>query len=210
MSKLTQTQKQQLKDLVIDATVRRLTNLEMSDFIQSKMQVKISGEYIRHLKYSIRKESFAQLKAYRADQMSYLTEVFLEPVSELKLMKKTLHRIIEDDEEDAEARIKAIAQLQNVNSQMLTYYQYLPQVMKTLDDGASGGAGVVVGMGVVNNNNTNNNNNRNADGSWWCTGKCNVYHKDEFGKHCPEFAVGLDAENQPGYFGGTPDPQRKF
>jgi hypothetical protein len=132
MSKLTQIQRQQLKDLVIDAAVRRLTNLEMTDYIQSQMQITISQDYLKHVKSSIRKEAFQQLQVYRADQMSYLTEIFLEPASELKLMKKTLHQIIENEEEDTEARIKAIAQLQNVNSQMIGYYQYLPQVMKAV------------------------------------------------------------------------------
>jgi len=63
----------------------------------------------------------------------------------------------------------------------------------------------------VNNNNSNNsnNNNNNNDGSWWCS-SCNLRHRDEFGHHCPQMKVGLECENQPGYFGGEPDLERKF
>lgn len=53
MSKLTQIQKQQLKDLVIDATVRRLMALEMQNEIQEKMQVTITIDYLRHIKSDI-------------------------------------------------------------------------------------------------------------------------------------------------------------
>ncbi len=53
MSKLTQIQKQQLKDLFIDATVRRLMALEMQNEIQEKMQVTITIDYLRHIKSDI-------------------------------------------------------------------------------------------------------------------------------------------------------------
>jgi len=61
------------------------------------------------------------------------------------------------------------------------------------------------------------NNNTNAgigvgdnDGkSWWCN-TCKLQHRDEFGHHCPLYKVGLPEENDPGYFGGTSDDQRRF
>jgi hypothetical protein len=74
------------------------------------MGVKISESYLKYVKSSIRK-------------------VFTKPVEELKLMKKTLHHIIQNEGEDTEVRIKAINQLQSVDSQMLSYHSKLPQIM---------------------------------------------------------------------------------
>jgi hypothetical protein len=67
MSKLTVLQKQQLKDLVIDATVRRLTNLEMTNYIQDKMHITISQDYLKHVKSSIRKDTKQTFTNLRKD-----------------------------------------------------------------------------------------------------------------------------------------------
>jgi hypothetical protein len=64
VSKLTQVQKQQLKDLVLDATVRRLTNLEMTEYVQNKMGITISQDYLAHVKTSIKKDRKQLLKNF--------------------------------------------------------------------------------------------------------------------------------------------------
>ena len=209
MSKLTQVQKQQLKDLVINATVRRLTNLEMTDYIRSQMQITISQDYLKHVKSSIRKDTKQNFENLRKDINLYLDSIFFDRVGELRYMQKILHEVIEANTDDGDIQIKAVAQLQSITNQLENYFIALPKVAKveTMD------VNTLFPSPPANNNNNNSNNyspKNNNDGSWWCTRGCNVYHKDEFGHHCPEYAVGAEGEEKPGYFGGTPDPQRKF
>jgi hypothetical protein len=130
MSKLTQIERDELKHHVLDSIVRRLTTKETQQYIKEKMNgLDISFSYLLHVRASLKKDSMNQLQAYQKDRISFLDEIFVQPVNELKLMKKTLHYIIQNEEEDTEARIKAINQLQSVNTQMIEYYRQLPQAM---------------------------------------------------------------------------------
>jgi hypothetical protein len=61
------------------------------------------------------------------DRYAYLDEVFFDRTEELKSMQKTLHEIIETNE-DAKIKIKAIDQLQSMTSELSNYYGQLPQI----------------------------------------------------------------------------------
>jgi hypothetical protein len=150
MSKLTQIERDELKRHVLDSIVRRLTTKETQEYIKEKMNgLDISFSYLLHIRASLRKDSMNQLQTYQKDRTAFLTEIFVLPVEELKLMKKTLHHIIENEGEDTEIRIKAINQLQSVNVQMLDYYRQLPQVISSIVTTAAAAA-------ENNNNNINN------------------------------------------------------
>ena len=95
MSKLNTSQKQQLKDLVIDATVRRLTNLEMTNYIQDKMQITISQDYLKHVKSFIKKDAKQTFTNLRKDTDFYINSIFFDRVDELRYMQKILHEVIE-------------------------------------------------------------------------------------------------------------------
>jgi hypothetical protein len=117
-----------------------------------------------------------------------------------------LHQVIETNEDDGDIHIKAVVQLQSITNQLESYYMALPKVSQV----ESADINTLFPLNTNNNNSStvvvnNNNNNNNDDGSWWCTRGCNVYHKNEFGHHCPEFITGAEGEEKPGYFGGTPD-----
>jgi hypothetical protein len=123
------------------------------------------------------------LQTYQKDKVVFI-EVFTKPVEELKLMKKTLHHIIENEGEDTEVRIKAINQLQSVNVQMLDYYRQLPQVM-----------GIVTTTTTVQQNTNNNDNNNNSTTTItpsqyieWCKNN-NPKHPDSCNCHWDEYQV---------------------
>jgi hypothetical protein len=133
MPKLTKIERDELKGHVLDSIVRRLTTKETQQYIKEKMNaLDISFSYLLHVRALLRKEAMSQLLAYQRDRVSFLEEIFTTPVNELKLLKRTLHRIIENEDEDTDQRIKAINQLQAVNDQMLGYYQRLPDVINAV------------------------------------------------------------------------------
>jgi uncharacterized protein (UPF0305 family) len=133
MSKLSIVERNELKHHVLDSIIRRLTTKETQEYIRSKMNgLDISFSHLLHVRASLRKEAMSQLQAYQRDRVSFLEEIFTTPVNELKLLKRTLHRIIENEDEDTDQRIKAINQLQAVNDQMLGYYQRLPDIINAV------------------------------------------------------------------------------
>jgi hypothetical protein len=94
MSKLTLVEREELKHHMIDSIVRRLTTKETREYIRSKMDgLDISISHILRMRASLRKDSISQLQAYQKDKVSFLTEIFLSPTDELKLLKKKLHHI---------------------------------------------------------------------------------------------------------------------
>jgi hypothetical protein len=128
MSKLTIPQKQQLKDLVIDAMVKRLTPLEMQNEVQDKMQITISQDYLRHVKLSIKKDRKQTFEELRKDRYLFINSIFFDRVEELRYMQKVLHQVIETNEDDGDIQIKAVVQLQSITNQLESYYMALPKV----------------------------------------------------------------------------------
>lgn len=216
MSKLTIPQKQQLKDLVLDAMVKRLTPLEMQNEVQDKMQITISQDYLRHVKLSIKKDRKQTFEELRKDRYLFINSIFFDRVEELRYMQKVLHQVIETNEDDGDIQIKAVVQLQSITARLESYYVALPKVSQvesadintlfplnpntnTNNNSSSPNSSAVV---VVNNNNPNR----------WCE-RCNREHpldKEGF-KKCPEFKVGMDYEDEPGYYEREDyDLERKF
>jgi hypothetical protein len=212
MSKLTQVQKQQLKDLVIDATIRRLTALEMQNEIQEKMQVTITQDYIRHVKSDIKKDRKQTFEELRKDRYLFINSIFFDRVEELRYMQKVLHQVIETNEDDGDIQIKAVVQLQSITNQLESYYMALPKVSQVES------ADINTLFPPNNTNNTSNTTTSSSsptvlvDSTRWC-GTCNCNHpldKDAKRK-CPQWKVGMPYEDEPGYYEREDfDPERKF
>ena len=117
-------------------------------------------------------------QAYQRDRVSFLEEIFTTPVNELKLLKRTLHRIIENEDEDTDQRIKAINQLQAVNDQMQGYYQRLPDIINAV---------VSVGNNTTTTNTTSDYRN-SVEYLEWCKNN-NPNHPDHCNSHWEEYQV---------------------
>jgi outer membrane PBP1 activator LpoA protein len=118
LSKLNTSQKQQLKDLVIDPTLRRLTSLKMARYVQDKMQITISQDYLKHVKSSIRKDTKQTFTNLRKDIDLYINSIFFDRVEELRHMQKILHEVIDTNADNGEIQIKAVAQLQSITNEL--------------------------------------------------------------------------------------------
>jgi Zn finger protein HypA/HybF involved in hydrogenase expression len=115
-------------------------------------------------------------------------------------MQKVLHQVIETNEDNGDIQIKAVIQLQSITAQLESYYVALPKVSQV--ESAD-----VNTLFPMNNNNTTNNNSSSSvvvvknNPVRWCE-RCNREHpldKEGFRK-CPEFKVGMDYEDEPGYY----------
>jgi hypothetical protein len=180
MSKLSQAQKEQLKQCVIDCSIRRLTAVETQQYIHDKMNgLDITIDYLRHLKSDLKKDSEKELNLYQKDRFAYLNSIFFDRVEELKFMQKTLHEVIEN-EGDSETKIKAVNQLQSITSQLARYYGQLPQIASF---GAT--AGLFPSLSVVGQE--NNNNGKEDKDSWFCI-HCDKTHFEN--NECRQYIFG--------------------
>jgi hypothetical protein len=127
MAKLKHVQREELKNCVRESIIRRLTTKEIQRYIKQELDIDLSYDYLLHLRADIKKESEIQMSIYQKDRYAFLDEVFFDRTKELKSMQKSLHEII-DNEEDNEIRIKAINQLQSITTQLSNYYVQLPQI----------------------------------------------------------------------------------
>jgi hypothetical protein len=142
MAKLKHVQREELKNCVRESIIRRLTTKEIQRYIKQELDIDLSYDYLLHLRADIKKESEIQMSIYQKDRYAFLDEVFFDRTKELKSMQKSLHEII-DNEEDNEIRIKAINQLQSITTQLSNYYEQLPQISN---------ASLLVGGGAVSSN----------------------------------------------------------
>jgi hypothetical protein len=61
MSKWTNEQKQEIKQLVIETIVKRLTAVESQQYISQKLKIQISLDYLNHLKASLKADMKKEL-----------------------------------------------------------------------------------------------------------------------------------------------------
>src|SRR6188472_2381015 len=100
MSKLNQLQREQLKRMILDSILQRLTAVETQAYVKDKLGVEISIDHLRHVKMELRQDSKKELGHLRKDRFSYMNHLFFERAEELKAMQRKLWEIIIDNQED--------------------------------------------------------------------------------------------------------------
>jgi hypothetical protein len=119
--------------------------------------------------------------------------------------------VIDTNTDDGDVQIKAVNQLQSITNQLAQYYVALPNVAKYEV------ADINTLFPPNNNNNSSNTTSSSAavvvnNPTRWCE-RCNRnYPLDKEGfRKCPEFKVGMDYEDEPGYYEREDyDLERKF
>jgi hypothetical protein len=129
MSKLTRRQKQELKVLVANATIRRLTSKEISVYIFEKLGVSITEEYVRRVRMDIRHDYTKELQLIRKDKDYYLQCLFSDRVAELEYQQRVLHEIIDNNKEsNPDVVIRAVSVLHDISSSIFKEYTNLPTI----------------------------------------------------------------------------------
>lgn len=129
MSKFTQAQKEQLKRCVIESTVRRLTFVEMQQYVKEKMQLEISIDYLGRIKNSLRKDSQKQLSIYHKDKFAFVEEIFFKRVKEYEHYQHILHDIIANSPDNPIAQVKAIHELSEITASLANLFHDLPGIL---------------------------------------------------------------------------------
>jgi hypothetical protein len=120
--KLSKIQREELRQHVIDSTVRRLSLKEMQQYIKHKMHgVEISTEYLRHLRADIKKDTETDFNLLRKDKFAYLDALVFDRIKELKLMQNHIYQIMMT-EQDNDIKIRAVDRMQSLTDQIRNIY----------------------------------------------------------------------------------------
>jgi hypothetical protein len=126
LSKLTKLQREELKSLVVDASIRRLSEKETSAYIFDKLGVSISIDHISHLKTHLKRDGVRELQSLQKDRDYYLQRMFWDRLAELEYQQKVLHGIIDRNEHNSDAQIKAVHELRGITEDMAQLFINLP------------------------------------------------------------------------------------
>jgi hypothetical protein len=139
MSKLTQIQKEQLKCIILDSTLQRLTTAETQAHVKDKLGVEITIDYLNHVKMELRQDSQKELDHLRKNRFSYMNHLFFERVDEVKKMQRKLWQIITDNEADKpDVAIRSISELHKLSNSLCQMYEMLPVLGRLPSDAFSG------------------------------------------------------------------------
>jgi transposase-like protein len=88
MSKLNQLQREQLKRIILDSVLQRLTTAEAQAHVKDKLGVEITIDYLNHVKMELRQYSQKELNHLRKNRLSYMNHLFFERIDEVKNMQR--------------------------------------------------------------------------------------------------------------------------
>jgi hypothetical protein len=78
MSKWTNEQKQEIKQLTIETIVKRLTAVESQQYISQKLKIQISLDYLNHLKASLKTDLKKELLSLQKDKYLFVESTFVD------------------------------------------------------------------------------------------------------------------------------------
>jgi hypothetical protein len=194
MSKLSEAQKEQLKRCVIDCTVRRLTLIDTQQYVKQKMHIEISIEYIRHLRSSLKHDLEDQLKTYAIDRTAYIDEMVFKRIAELEDNQTILRNIIDNNQDNPEAQIKAVAELNETSILISQLFEMLPSItslsvdafQQTIQTGKNDNSSITITSGSGSRQGRNNSN--AVDYIEWCKNN-NPKHPDSCDCRWDEYQV---------------------
>jgi hypothetical protein len=128
-SKLSKQGREQLRQVILDCTLRRLTTKEALEYIKQKLRVKITDRYFYTVKKNIVVSSGAQLSYLQQNRNAYLAQYF-ERIAEQYNFQHELWQMYQEAKEDNDKnlQISCIKELQEVSCTLTTLYNMLPEI----------------------------------------------------------------------------------
>jgi hypothetical protein len=127
MSKLTISERAQLKEVCKETLIRKFTQKEAYIYVNSKLQgFNISFDYVQKVRNQIAKNTKEELLRLEKDQYALIQSLFFDRKDELEHMQKVCWSIIEKNQSNADIQIKTIEQLHIISDKLTHLYHSLP------------------------------------------------------------------------------------
>jgi hypothetical protein len=127
MSKLTISERAQLKELCKETLIHKFTQKEAHIYVNSKLEgFNISFDYVQKVRNQISKNTKEELLRLEKDQYALIQSLFFDRKDELEQMQKVCWSIIEKNQSNADIQIKTIEQLHIISDKLTQLYHSLP------------------------------------------------------------------------------------
>jgi hypothetical protein len=126
---LTKPKREQLRQIVLDCTLRRLTTAESLEYIHQKLKVKITERYFFIIKKNIVDSSGQQLAYLQQNRNAYLAN-FFERIAELyKHQRETWEMYYKAKEDgDNKFQLECIKHLGEISVSLANLYNVVPNL----------------------------------------------------------------------------------
>jgi hypothetical protein len=128
-SKLSKPGREQLRQIILDCTLRRLTTKELLEYIKQKLKVKITERYFYTVKKNIVDSSGEQLAYLQQNRNAYLAQYF-ERIAEQHKFQREMWEIYQEAKQnnDRNLQIQCIKQLEEISCTLTNLYNLLPEI----------------------------------------------------------------------------------
>jgi hypothetical protein len=137
--RLTKTQRQKLKQLMIIADMHRYTDSEAIQFIRESLGWEVSRQTLYNIRREQRKDAISWLSKMRSGKYGYIIE-FKKQVEEFELYKEIWFKLYDSTKSEF-IKLKCIEKMAHMTIALVNMYNLLPQIAQN------------VPIDVINNNN---------------------------------------------------------
>ena len=126
MSKFTRTQKERIKELIIQAELQNLTRVDTARYIKENIKSDVSLDYIDKIKRAIRKESYGWIQKTKNTKDHYISQ-FHQRIKEIELYRGMLFKLYYTAELES-TKLGCIAQMLKTTEDLVYLYDMLPSI----------------------------------------------------------------------------------
>ena len=125
--KLSKQQREQLKRLVLQCILSRLSTIEALQFVREKLHASISRRYYFQIKGKIASETNKQLAYFTENKDAYIRE-FYQRIPEIEFLQKKMWELYDNNEKDPEFQLGCIKELRMLTMTLVDLYKILPGI----------------------------------------------------------------------------------
>ena len=110
MGKLTNSQKERFKHLVLDCIIQKLTTEESLIFIKDRLGLEISQDYFNHARASLKKNAEKNLRHIQKDRFAFI-QGFFDRIEGVKFMQKRIWEIVNSNKHKPNLQLSCLSEL---------------------------------------------------------------------------------------------------
>ena len=147
MSKYTAAEREQVKSIVANLSIKRIPDSEIAKDVFKLTGKTLSRSGLYNTRQQIKRQSYEWYKQLREGEFEYLHE-FRERILEIIDLQRRHHKIIQDNEHNPSIQQTSLAELHKLNITLSNYFDIAPYISPKL------GADLINGQTLSNTQQT--------------------------------------------------------
>ena len=127
MPHLTKSQREHVKYLIADYTLRRYSERDIAKILEEQHQIKLSKAGVRDIRVATEKTAESWYNKLRDSRYKYLA-TYRERIESLFRYQRVLNNIIDDPDSNDMAKIQAVSGLHRIEMDLVDLYKGIPDI----------------------------------------------------------------------------------